>query len=275
MRQSSWARYLLAALVVLIVGAIWVAAEEMEVKVEVRSQGGQEITIDVNGEIEVIDLEDLDDGESLDYEVGGHAFTVRRAGDQLFLEDDRPGKHTFLIGEAGEAKQVWVMADETEIAGARKVVIMKGGDGETVDLELLEERVVPGDFMFFGDEAHGGHRVIVIKGDDDDLDIEALRERFGDDFEETIDDDGTRILKWVHEGDGTHPIIIGGGPTMGEFVHYRCDETGSMLTVKKEEGLLDSYIDPVTGCLMERVDSEVGVHVITVREKVVIDEDHE
>jgi hypothetical protein len=59
----------------------------------------------------------------------------------------------------------------------------------------------------------------------------------------------------------------------GDFVTYRCEETGSMLTVKADENLLDDYIDPVTGCLMKKVEHE-GVHVIKIR-KEIISEDEE
>ena len=51
--------------------------------------------------------------------------------------------------------------------------------------------------------------------------------------------------------------LVGGG----DFVHYRCEETGSMLTVKADENLLDDYVDPVTGCVMTKVDN-AGAQVI-------------
>ena len=63
MNGSSWTRYLVAAALVLLVGAVWVLAEEIEMKVEVRNEGGQEITVDVNGVKETIHLDDLVDGE--------------------------------------------------------------------------------------------------------------------------------------------------------------------------------------------------------------------
>jgi hypothetical protein len=47
-----------------------------------------------------------------------------------------------------------------------------------------------------------------------------------------------------------------------------------MLTVKADENLLDDYIDPVTGCLMKKVEN-AGVHVIKIREEIVIEDEDE
>jgi hypothetical protein len=60
----------------------------------------------------------------------------------------------------------------------------------------------------------------------------------------------------------------------GDFVTYRCEETGSMLTVKADENLLDDYIDPVTGCVMKKVE-HTGVHVIKIREEVISEDEVE
>jgi hypothetical protein len=78
---------------------------------------------------------------------------------------------------------------------------------------------------------------------------------------------------WV-EGDGGHPIIIKrmGHPGAGDYVTYRCEETGSMLTVKADKNLLDDYIDPVTGCVMKEIE-HAGVRVIEIQEKICEDED--
>jgi len=45
-----------------------------------------------------------------------------------------------------------------------------------------------------------------------------------------------------------------------------------MLTVKADENLLDDYLDPVTGCVMKKVEHE-GVHVIKIRKEVVTEEE--
>ena len=40
-----------------------------------------------------------------------------------------------------------------------------------------------------------------------------------------------------------------------------------LLTVKADEHLLDDYIDPVTGCLMKKVEN-AGPHMITIRKEI-------
>jgi hypothetical protein len=81
-------------------------------------------------------------------------------------------------------------------------------------------------------------------------------------------------MKWIAEGDEGHPIIIKKGHHLqgGDFVSYRCEETGSMLMVKKDDAILDSYVDPATGCLMEKVE-EAKVNVIVKKKLVETAED--
>ncbi|MDX2437096.1 MAG: hypothetical protein QNL88_08615, partial [Acidobacteriota bacterium] len=74
----------------------------------------------------------------------------------------------------------------------------------------------------------------------------------------------------VSEGGEGHPIIIKTGGDHfygGDHVVFRCEETGSTLTVKKDEHLLDTYLDPVTGCVMKKMDAPlkkvIRVEVIT------------
>ena len=117
-------------------------------------------------------------------------------------------------------------------------MIMKKGDGETIDIELLEDG--DGDVVFFGDGDHSGHHA----------------------------------MKWIAEDGEDGPIIIKrmGPHGGGDFVHYRCEETGSMLTVKADENLLDDYLDPVTGCVMRKVEN-AGVRLIEIREETIKEED--
>ena len=72
MKLESWTRYLVAAALIILVGAAWVLAEEKTMRVEVRADDGKEISIDVNGVTEVVTLDDLADGEERTYDVGGH-----------------------------------------------------------------------------------------------------------------------------------------------------------------------------------------------------------
>jgi hypothetical protein len=198
-------RYLMAAALILLVGAVWALAGETEMKVEVKNKGGEEITVDVNGVTEVITLDDLAPGEERTWDVGGHPFTVKRVDD-----------HLTLVNEGAHGNIVWVTEDEEGGEGAHKVIIKKRVDGEFTDAE--------GNVMFLGDGEHGDHDVLIFKGEDGDIDVEALKERFGDDFEEIHTADGQRVLTWVSEGGEGHPMIIKTGPAMGDdVVVYRCE----------------------------------------------------
>jgi hypothetical protein len=263
MKLESWTRYLVAAALVLLVGAAWVLAEEKTMRVEVRTEDGQEMTIDVNGVTEVIQLEDLADGEERIYDVGGHEVTVKRIGDHLTLVHDK-----LLTGHLHGAQhnKVWLGSDEDGVHGGRRVVIMKHGEGDEVEIDV--------DTMFLGAGPHGSHDVFILKTEDGEIDIEALKEKYGEDFEEFHTAHGAHVMKWVSEGDGDHPIIIKriGHHGGGDYVTYRCEETGSMLTVKADENLLDDYLDPVTGCVMKKVE-RTGVHVIKIREEKICEDD--
>jgi hypothetical protein len=251
--KSSWTRYLIAAALILLVGAVWALADETKVKVEVRNQGGQEITVDVNGVTETIHLDDLAEGEERSFDVGGHPITVKRVDDQLTLVHEGGDMAKVFHVNGHDGKMVWVTTDEEAGVGAHKLMIMKRGGGDFTQTD--------GKVMFFGDDGPGDHDVLIFKGEDGEIDIEALKERFGDDFQEIETDDGSRVLTWVNEGGDVESF---GG---GDMVVFRCEETGSTLTVKKDEHLLDTYLDPVTGCVMKKLDAPVmktyRVEVIT------------
>jgi hypothetical protein len=258
-------RYLVAAALVILVGAAWVLAEDKTMKVEVRTEDGQEISITVNGVTEIVTLDDLDEGEQRSFDVNGHEVTVKRVGDQLSLVHEG-----IFAGhlQGGHHKEVWVEAGEGD-AGAKHVVIMKHGPDGTISVDTDTE------LMFIGEEDFSSQDVLILKGAVGEIDIEALKEKYGQDFEEFHTAHGAHVLKWVAEGDADHPIIIKrmGHHGGGEYVTYRCEETGSMLTVKADEKLLDDYIDPVTGCVMKKVE-HTGVHVIKIlKEKEIGSED--
>lgn len=263
--NNSWTRYLVAAALILLAGAVWALAEEIEMKVEVRNEGGQEITVDVNGVKETVFLDDLAEGEERSFDVGSHPITIKRIGDELTIVHE-DGAMAMIHGDAGaHGSMVWVTEDEEIGDGEHKVVIVKRGDGDFSHTD--------GNVMFIGEGDLGDEEVFIVKGEDGEIDIDALKERFGEDFEEWETDDGHRVLKWVSEGGEGHPIVVKtGGEHLigGNMVVYRCEETGSTLTVKKDENLLDDYIDPVTGCLMKKMDAPakkvIHVEVITADE---------
>jgi hypothetical protein len=257
----------MAAALILLVGAVWsLAGEEKRLNIEVKNIDGQEITVDVNGVKETIHLDDLAPGEEREFQVGEHPITVRRVDDKLVLVHEGLHGNAMAVAHKGEGhgKTIWVTKGDEHVHGDHGVMIVKKGEGESFDIELLEEHLgKDGNVMFFGDEAHGDANVYILKNADSEIDIEALKEKYGD---ELID---------IHEG-GDHPIIIKrmGHVGGGDYVVYRCEETGSMLTVKADENLLDDYIDPVTGCVMKKVESS-GHHVVTIKKKIVeeIEED--
>ena len=248
MKLDSWARYLVAAALIILVGAAWVLAEEKTMKVEVRSDDGKEISIDVNGVTETVTLDDLAEGEERTYDVGGHEVTVKRLNDRLALVHDglMDGDHSL------HHQKIWIEGNEVS-AGEHRVMIMKRGEAGEVEIDV---------------DGHGDHDVFILKGEDGEIDIEALKEEYGEDFEEFHTAHGAHVMKWVSEGDGTHPIVIQrmGHRGGGDYVTYRCEETGSMLTVKADENLLDDYLDPVTGCVMKKVE-HAGAHMIKIHEE--------
>jgi hypothetical protein len=273
MQQISWTRYVMAAAMVLAIGVV-LAFSGDEMRIEVRNAGGEEITIDVNGETEVISLDDLADGESREYEVGGRPFTIHRDGDELTLDHGDEGHHgLFVMSGEGDSDHVWVTKGDHGDHGGRRVVIVKemDGDGKEITVDVHGDH----DALFIGDGLHGEHEVIIVRGDEGELDIEALKEKYGDDFEEITTEDGKKTIKWVKAGDGGHPFMI---KKMrhgmdGDMAVFRCEETGSMLTVKDDGNLLESYIDPVSGCVMEKVDGQVGVRVIEIHKDVEIEDE--
>ncbi len=272
MNRSSWTRYLVAAALILLVGAVWsLAGEEKRLNIEVKNVDGQEITVDVNGVKETVHLDDLAPGEEREIQVGEHPIKIRRVDDQLTLVHE--GLHGcakgFVHGGEGHGQTVWVTEGDEAKVGHR-VMIMKKGDGETIDVELLEDHLgEEGNVMFFGDEEHGDANVFIIKREDGEIDIEALKEKYGDELIDIHEDGDHKVLHWVGEGDEDHPIIVKrmGHHRGGDVVVYRCEETGSMLTVKADDNLLDDYIDPVTGCVMKKVDHG-GAQVITIRKEI-------
>ena len=246
--RVEWNRYLLAAVLILVVGAVWALAGEQQLKVEVRNLDGREITVDVNGVTEVISLDDLAEGEVRSYEVGGHPFTVKRSDDRLAL-----------VHEAGGEAMTWVGKEAG--ADGQHFIVMKHGeaDGEGCERKL----------MFVGEGEGDAEDILILRGPDGSIDVEALQEKYGDRLQ-TIDiEGGGEGVAWVDGSGAGHPIIVKRlGPGDDGLVRYRCEETGSTLTVKKAEGLLESYTDPVTGCVMTKVEEPVRKVVrVTVVEK--------
>jgi nitrite reductase/ring-hydroxylating ferredoxin subunit len=258
MNKGTWVHWLLASIVILLVGVALVAAEE-RIEVKVETDGGDEITVDVNGQVETIHLEDLADGEERSFDVGDHSLVVKRVGDELKLTSDG---HAFgALGGHGKSldTMVWVSDDgeEIEIDGAcdkkavKKIVVMKSGaegDGEAKTYKIR------------------------IDGDDVMLDKEMNIEI---DEIMTIGADGHPHAVFIsEEGHGDHPVIVKTHHAGADLVKFRCEETGSVLLVKKDNAYHDTYICPATGCVMTKVE-EAEMKVIEIRKTIEIEEEEE
>jgi hypothetical protein len=125
--------WVLAALLVL-VGGVAIAFSET-VKLKVENRDGERVEIDLNGDVQLIELENLADGETRDFTAGDHNVQVRRVGDELQVMLDGDA----FIGEkeGGFAgNMVWVTDDGETVhmpGAAKRVIVMK--DPDSVDGE--------------------------------------------------------------------------------------------------------------------------------------------
>lgn len=247
MSRKTWVQLVLAAIVVVLVGAVIAAAEE-RIEVRVEKQGDDEVSVDINGVTEVIRLEDLAEGESRTFDVGDHELVVTRLGDELEVVTTGGGfGHLAKHGQDLDTL-VWVTED-----GER---IELPGDGEGVRKKVV--------IMNVGDEGSGEPQTMTVFLDGDDL---AAGDGHAVEIDEIVERHGggaPHAVFITKDGEVHHPDLLGLG---GDVVRYRCEETGSTLVVKKTDDLADSYLCPVTGCLMVRVD-EPAMRVIKLSKRV-------
>ncbi len=236
MKKGFWIQVLAAAAIVLGVGAAVAFSETMTVHVENRH--GQEVTVDVDGAVETVTLDDLADGEERTFEVGDRTLTVKRVGDTLELVgDDAHGGET--------RRTVWVGRGEPDHEGeAHKVVVVTRGEGDGEDVSSYVYRVGEGDAGIGLDRLMEHLDSIGLKGLEE-LDIDV--------------DPG--VMVWHGSAGGHAPLVVTSEATSEGYVRYRCEETGSELLVKKKDAVLDSYVCPATGCLMTKMD-EPRIHRI-------------
>jgi hypothetical protein len=210
-----------AALVVAGAGVMAIAES-----VELTLENGTTITVDADGDVQTLTLEDLYDGEVRTLDAGEREVTVRRAGDQLKVElDGEPigGGKLRLV----DASRVFVTSHESEGDHESKVIVMRSDDGDAGSMvQDIHVKVV-------GDKASVWHT-------DDGSDVE---------LESTI-------------GDGL--FFFSGADDGSSQVMYRCEETGSTLMVDPERATDESYIDPATGCEMVKVEAQHRIIVKTI-----------
>ena len=133
MGNNRWAQTLVAVLLILIAGAVLAFSAETEVKVKVKGEKGQQqtATVDINGKVTAVKLDDLDDGETKTIVEGDTVIKVTRKGDALFVKtpdgDQEAEAHTvFVTGDDGEDRKI-----------CKRIVIRKSGGGEE-DIEVIE-----------------------------------------------------------------------------------------------------------------------------------------
>lgn len=221
MKNTRWIHILIAAALVVAGGAVLALAETFELEFE----DGEKVTVDVDGAVEVITLEDLYDGEERTIDAGTHEVTVSRDGDRLEVAlDGQPiGGGSLDFSDAG---RVFVMTDGDESHHDEKIIVSKKiREGEEAMQDIRVE--VIGDEEMVWNTSHG-ESVVVRSG-------------------------------------GGHPFVFHGtGEGAEDMVVYRCEDTGSTLVVDADRATADSYIDPATGCEMARIEAENMVIVKTV-----------
>jgi hypothetical protein len=233
MKKSSWIHVAIAATLIIAGGALMALAETETFNLEIDNDS--EVTIDLNGDIEVLTLADFADGEIRTFGSDDHEVTVRRDGDRLVVEMDGEEIGGPALGLAH--------------ARAQKIVMM------TAD----------------GDEPHAERRMVFVT-DDHSIDGEThdiqVQVSTDDDFVWNSSEGEKIVVKSIG---GHHPIFLhGADAAAADLVLYRCEDTGSTLMVDAERATAESYIDPATGCEMFKVDTE---HSIIVKTIDIIEED--
>ncbi len=236
MKQLSWMYWIVAAALVLAGGAVLAYADgDGEIKKMVK--------VNVNGNVDSVGLDDLADGETREFNAGDHTVTVTRNGNDLevLLDGEEIGGHVL----PGSDRMIWVGEDGLpEGHGedlSRHVIVMKdGGEGEALI------------------------KTVTIQSDCDGGEADC----------ETIDVDVSahpHAMYFAGE-EGDHPMIIKHHGMHEGMVRYRCEETGSVLLVKEEDALSETYICPATGCVMEKV-TEPDVKIIQLMHRVEVEDD--
>ena len=237
MRSNIWLRVLLTAALVLVGGAVLALAAPTEGD---RSME-QRVVVTTDGAVETLTLEDLADGETREFASDEHTITVTRIGDRLELRLDGEEVLGGDLEHDGLETMVWVDDGGGAAKRSERILLLDGGGASGLTTYSIRTT---------GDDAAS---------------------------EVTVDVDATSA---AHLGDvaaaggagsliftpaaGGEPIVVGGsGPRPG-MVRYRCNDDGSELLVPEADATADSYVSPVTGCLLERVVEPETVHVIKI-----------
>ncbi len=226
-KNRTWTNLLLAVVMIVIAGVAITFAETM--KVDVATMNGDEVRVTINGEAQVVNLEDIADGEERTFGEGDHQVVVKRSGDQLTVT---AGGKEIACAKGGECakKMVMISADgERTETGPHAIWIAKkmiGGDDDEeitvhiddLDLEHLDNLEILQDLNI---EVDGEAMVMRIDGGHHSL----------------------PMLKHIHEGDS-------------DSLRYRCPSDDTELTIDKEQATQESYLCAVCGREMEKVEAK-------------------
>jgi len=243
MRHGSVIRIVAAAVFMVAVGAAPALAESITVRV-VERDGGQAVTVDVDGSAETLRLEDLADGGERSFTAGDHEVLIRREGDRLevLLDGDPITVHR-------DGPTVWV-----------------GEDGVVTDVGGSDRRMVFVSSDAAVNVAEGDGAYVWSTGDGEvSEEVEVVVDRLRRELEAAGTGASDRRVTVLRSRDGGEPLLVELGGA-ADRVRYRCEETGSELTVSRDSALQDTYVDPATGCLMVRVEEPERRIVTIVRE---------
>ena len=259
---------LLAAVMVAAVGAAIALAEEVEIEADVSKK----VKIKTDSTVEILTLDDLEDGEERVIESEEHTITIRRDGDEIKVEMDGEDLDE-RIHRAGKGHHKMIFIEEGGDEDVKKIITELEADGahawHTEDGKQIKIVKVGGE---------GEHKIIHTHGDHDfgnmiieiDEECEGGEERTIDVFVKKLGGERKVIMLGDDEiVGGDVKFLTAGGD--GNLVTYRCEETGSTLIVKKEHASEDSFKDPATGCDMKR--SEDLPKKIVIKKRIEIEEE--
>ncbi|MCD4749327.1 MAG: hypothetical protein K8R59_08130 [Thermoanaerobaculales bacterium] len=240
----------------------------------VEGSNSTTVEIQTDGKVEVFTLDDLVDGEERTIEAGEHLITVRRSGDQIEVLMDGEDLESGIQGEDKKIIKMIVLDEEHEFGDHPKILtgggkvhphIWHSKDGENIKIIKIGDGE---ELKFIGEHGDADFETMILEleeelaeGDMAKIDVMV---------EHLTGDHGVFFLDDEEEA-GNMRILKIGGPDAG-MVHYRCKETGSVLLVKEEHATEETFVDPATGGVMNKVVDSPN-RVIIKKTIEIIDED--
>jgi len=121
MRDRFWLQTLLAAILLLLGGALLAFSAEVKVNVDKKSGSTQTVTVVLNDVAHTVSLGDLKEGEARTFGKGDDAVTVTRKGDRLLV----------------------TTKDDEEPEGGQRIIIVRDEDGKRLEksIQMKVERL--------------------------------------------------------------------------------------------------------------------------------------